>query len=280
MSTDTSEAGLERLICIALAGHPCEPPSPDAVGEPAASYGGVGWIGGSYLDYNREYCVDLVQLTAFAQATQPEVADALALDEDGPIRRRFLARLQGEITKRGIVDVLRKGIAHGAHQVDLFYGAPSPGNEQARERFEQNRFTVTRQLRYSRDETQRALDIALFINGLPVITFELKNKPHQADRGRRGRAIQAGPKPAREAVRTRAVHRAFRRGRVRSALLHPARRQGVVVPAVQPGLEQRRGQSAEPERTEGRLPVARGADAPEPDRRDRELRPIGGESRR
>ena len=57
----------------------------------------------------------------------------------------------------------------------LFYGTPSPGNTQAREQFEQNRFTVTRQLRYSRDETQRALDIALFINGLPVITFELKN---------------------------------------------------------------------------------------------------------
>lgn len=39
----------------------------------------------------------------------------------------------------------------------------------------QNRFTVTRQLRYSRDETQLALDLALFINGLPVATFELKN---------------------------------------------------------------------------------------------------------
>ena len=71
--------------------------------------------------------------------------------------------------------MLRHGIRHQAHDLDLFYGTPSPGNEQARERFEQNRFTVTRQLRYSRDETQRALDIALFINGLPVITFELKN---------------------------------------------------------------------------------------------------------
>ena len=49
------------------------------------------------------------------------------------------------------------------------------GNEQARERFEQNRFTVTRQLRYSGAETQRALDVGLFINGLPVFTFELKN---------------------------------------------------------------------------------------------------------
>ena len=71
--------------------------------------------------------------------------------------------------------MLRHGIRHGAHEVDLFYGMPSTGNVQAQERFEQNRFTVTRQLRYSRDETQRALDIGLFINGLPVFTFELKN---------------------------------------------------------------------------------------------------------
>ena len=126
VSTDTSEAGLERHICIALAGHACEPPRADAVGEPAASYGGVGWTGGSYLDYNREYCVDLAQLTAFVRATQPEVADALALNDDGPTRRRFLTRLQGEISKRGIVDVLRKGVAHGPNQVDLFYGAPLP----------------------------------------------------------------------------------------------------------------------------------------------------------
>ena len=75
--------------------------------------------------------------------------------------------------------MLRKGIGHGAHGLDLFYGTPSPGNERARERFEQNRFTVTRQLRYSRDEAQRALDIVLFVNGLPVVTFELKNEPRR-----------------------------------------------------------------------------------------------------
>ncbi len=65
---------------------------------------------------------------------------------------------------------------HGAHHhIDLFYGTPSPGNPKAAERFAANRFSVTRQLRYSRDETQRALDLGLFINGLPVATFELKN---------------------------------------------------------------------------------------------------------
>ena len=176
MITDTSEAGLERLICTALAGHPCDPPSAKTVREPPASYGGLGWIGGSHHDYNREFCVDLVQLEAFLRATQPEVADALSLSEDGPTRRQFLSRLQGEVARRGTIDVLRRGIKHRAYHIDLFYGTPSPGNESAGERFEQNRFTVTRQLRYSRDESQRALDIGLFINGLPVFTFELKNQ--------------------------------------------------------------------------------------------------------
>ena len=143
--------------------------------EPQANYGGVGWSGGNHHDYDREYCVDLVQLAAFLRETQPEAAESLELDENGPIRRKFLSRLQGEISNRGIVDVLRKGIKHGAHELELFYGTPTPGNERARQLFARNRFTVTRQLRYSRDETQRSLDIVLFINGLPVITFELKN---------------------------------------------------------------------------------------------------------
>ncbi len=175
MKTDTSERGLERLICKALTGHPCDPPKESTVGDPTAGYGGVGWSGGNPHDYDREYCVDLVQLAAFLRATQPEVADSLALDEDSPTRRKFLARLQGEISKRSTIDVLRHGIKHGAHDLDLFYGTPSAENPKAKALFEQNRFTVTRQLRYSRDETQLALDMGLFINGLPVFTFELKN---------------------------------------------------------------------------------------------------------
>ena len=74
------------------------------------------------------------------------------------------------------MDVLRNVVQHGPHHIELFYGTPSPGNAQARALYAQNRFTVTRQLRYSRDETQRALDLVLFVNGLPVFTFELKNR--------------------------------------------------------------------------------------------------------
>ncbi|MBT8508713.1 DEAD/DEAH box helicase [Methanomicrobiaceae archaeon CYW5] len=176
MTTDTTERGLERLICAALTGAPCDPGAggPDRVTERPGDYA-AGWICGSPADYDREYCVDLVQLSTFLTATQPKAAEALALGEDGPTRRKFLARLQGEITKRGTIDVLRKGIEHHAHHIDLFYATPSPGNTAAKEKFGKNRFSVTRQLRYSRDVTQLALDLALFINGLPVATFELKN---------------------------------------------------------------------------------------------------------
>ncbi len=177
--TDTSEAGLETLICRALTGSDCAPRlsgTPAVLAETPEPYGGVGWLPGDPADYDREYCVDLVQLAAFLRSTQPEVAEALDLDHDSPTRRKFLARLQGEVSKRGVVDVLRGGIQHGPHRIELFYGTPSPGNEVAQALYDQNRFTVTRQLRYSRDEMQRALDLVLFINGLPVFTFELKNR--------------------------------------------------------------------------------------------------------
>lgn len=176
VNTDTSERGLESLIVAAMTGVPIEPPPQEpAVGHPKAVYGGTGWILGRADDYDREFCIDLPQLRAFLRATQPNIAEALDLDNESPTRRKFLARLQGEISKRGVVDVLRHGIKDGPHHVEVFYGTPSPGNEKSAALYAENRFTVTRQLRYSRDETQRALDLALFINGLPITTFELKN---------------------------------------------------------------------------------------------------------
>ena len=156
MTTDTSEKELESLIVGVLVDR-------------------NGYVHGEPEDYDREYCVDWAQLAAFLSETQPDAFEGLRLAEAVPARRKFLARLQGEVSKRGVIDVLRKGVKDGPHHVELFYGAPSPGNPAAAERYAQNRFSVTRQLRYSRGETLRALDLGLFINGLPVATFELKN---------------------------------------------------------------------------------------------------------
>jgi len=155
--TDTSEKGLEALIVASL------------VDE-------ADYKQGDPKDYDRDHAVDLAKLLAFLGATQPKLPSQLGLEEEGPKRQQFLARLQGEIAKHGVVDVLRKGVKHGPAQVDLFYGTPTPGNTKAEELYGANIFSVTRQLRYSKDETQLALDLCIFINGLPIATFELKNK--------------------------------------------------------------------------------------------------------
>ena len=155
-TTDTSERGLEDIIF--------------------GSMTDAGWIPGSSADYDREYCVDLAQLSAFLGETQPDIAEALSLDSDSPTRRRFLSRLKKQITDKGIVEVLRNGVRHGQHDISFFYGTPSAGNQRAQELHGLNRFSITRQLRYSRTSPGLALDLALFINGLPVATFELKNR--------------------------------------------------------------------------------------------------------
>ena len=176
-TSDTSEKGLEALIVAALTGRTGGAPSQaSVVHDTGTSYGGAGYVEGDRADYDRDHAVDLAKLLDFLQSTQSPVVEQLGLDTDGPKRAQFLARLQGEIAKRGIIDVLRKGIKHGPAEVDLFYGTPSPGNVKAAELFATNIFSVTRQLRYSKDETQLALDLCLFINGLPVATFELKNR--------------------------------------------------------------------------------------------------------
>ena len=156
MPTDTSEKGLESLVVKSL------------IEE-------AGYLPGRPEDYDRDHAVDLEHLLSFLRATQPKAVEALNLDHAGPSRQQFLHRLQGEVAKRGVIDVLRKGVKHGPVSVDLYYGTPTPGNQTAAERFAANRFSVTRQVRYSKDETKLALDLVVFLNGLPVATFELKN---------------------------------------------------------------------------------------------------------
>ncbi len=135
----------------------------------------AGWIQGAATDYEPAYALDLPQLTAFIETTRPDLVEPLSLHAATPTRHEFLSRLQGEITKNGVVNVLRQGIDHRQHHVDLFFPTPTPGNARAVELFAANRFTVARQLHYSPTDTGLSLDFAAFLNGLPVFTFELKN---------------------------------------------------------------------------------------------------------
>ncbi|MBM4163503.1 MAG: type I restriction endonuclease subunit R [Lentisphaerae bacterium] len=186
--TDTTEKGLESLIMRHLTGtEGLETGSWDgaAIADPSAAPAapapaGSGWFAGVPGSYDRAHALDVSPLFCFLADTQPAALKQLGITDYGNAkdikRLKILARLSSEIGKHGVIHVLRKGIKHESLDFTLFYGTPSPGNAAAAALYAKNRFSVTRQLRYSLDETRRALDLCLFINGLPVATFELKNK--------------------------------------------------------------------------------------------------------
>src|ERR1039458_1360786 len=144
-TSDTSEKGLETLIILHMTGTGGFAPeseggaeawaeTPDAIS--AAKAAGSGWLAGNPKDYDRAHAFDVPQLFQFLYSTQPETLKKLGIADykDGKDinRQKFLARLSNEIGKRGVIDVLRKGIEH--HPVghfDLFYGTPTPGNAKA-----------------------------------------------------------------------------------------------------------------------------------------------------
>ena len=177
--TDTSEKGLETLIMLHMTGADGLTPAAEVVVADAPTSTSSGWLVGNPKTFDRPHGLDLPQLFLFLDATQPDTFKKLGIgdykDAKDINRQKFLARLSNEIGKRGVIDVLRKGLDHGPLHFELFYGTPSPGNAKATALNALNRFSVTRQLRYSLDETRRALDLCLFINGLPIATFELKN---------------------------------------------------------------------------------------------------------
>ena len=136
---------------------------------------------GTNADYNRDYAIDETRLFRFLQDTQPDSLDKLGIFKSEIKKNQFLNRLQGEIAKRGIIDVLRNGVKVYPASLIMFYLTPTENNEKAKELYEKNIFSVTRQLMYSNDSTRLALDMCIFINGLPVITFELKNQLTKQD---------------------------------------------------------------------------------------------------
>ena len=157
MFTNTRESGLEALIVKYLVEQ-------------------NGYEEGNNADYNKEYAIDESRLFRFLQDTQPAQMGKLGVFQSEQKKRQFLNRLQGELAKRGIIDVLRNGIKVYPVDLIMFYLTPTENNVKAGKMFERNIFSVTRQLRYSQDAGKLALDLCLFINGLPIITFELKNQ--------------------------------------------------------------------------------------------------------
>ncbi len=154
--SNTKESGFETLIVDWLVQH-------------------NGYEEGANSDYDKEYAIDETRLLRFLRDTQPTEIAKLGIDASETKKRQFFNRLSSEITKRGIIDVLRNGVKVYPADLIMFYLTPTENNQKSHEMFKKNIFSVTRQLRYASDRAKLALDLCIFINGLPVITMELKN---------------------------------------------------------------------------------------------------------
>ena len=126
-------------------------------------------------DYNRDHCLIPQDVIDFIRGTQPEEWNSLRDIHKEDAETRFLRHLAKQIDKRGTLDVLRNGVKDSGQHFALMYPAPTTSLNPEYERlYEGNIFSVVRQLQYNAGVTL-SLDLALFVNGLPIFTAELKN---------------------------------------------------------------------------------------------------------
>ena len=155
MVTDTSEKNLETILVSYLR---------DA----------QGYEEGTSEEYNKDYALDTERVKRFILSTQKKKAENTACFASEVSERKFFAELNKQLASRGITDVLRKGFRYISELFDMYYPLPSELNPTAQEMYAKNIFCVTRQLFYSKDNSN-SIDVMVSLNGMPVMTMELKN---------------------------------------------------------------------------------------------------------
>ncbi len=120
--------------------------------------------------------LDTEQLWDFVEATQPkELAKLHKQFPDAP-REALAAHVTGLIQKRGTLEVLRNGVSFSGINLQLAYFRPSAGgNQEHQARYEGNRFAVMRQVHFSTKTPDQSADVVILLNGLPIVSVELKN---------------------------------------------------------------------------------------------------------
>ncbi len=127
-------------------------------------------------DYDKATTFDTALLFEFLNNTQADKVAKLKEISGSAFETRLVRRVDDEITKRGIIDCLRKGIDEGPVKFDLMYFRPvNSENPDVEERFKANIFSVIRQVKFSQT-TEQSIDAVLFVNGIPIVTTELKNE--------------------------------------------------------------------------------------------------------
>ncbi|PHV61298.1 type I restriction endonuclease subunit R [Cyanobacterium aponinum] len=130
---------------------------------------------GENKDFNPQIAIDTAKLWQFLETTQPEELDKLKYNPDW--QKVILDRIDRKIKKNSLLPLLKKGLDIDSAHLTLFYSQPyNDLNPEIQANFQKNIFSVTRQIHFSTTDTALSIDLVIFINGLPIITIELKNQ--------------------------------------------------------------------------------------------------------
>ncbi|MEM7361080.1 MAG: type I restriction endonuclease subunit R [Pseudomonadota bacterium] len=177
MVSQTNEQALEAAIQHALTGSTIESTT-DGVAETPADYivGNKGSKLGLPTDFDAQYAIDNKFFWLFLNKTQEDELEKIKRNNPNDWERKILERFDRLIKKHGILHLLKKGLSIDDAHFNLMYPAPlASSSEQVKQNFEENIFSCTRQVRYSLANPLQEIDMVLFINGIPLITLELKN---------------------------------------------------------------------------------------------------------
>lgn len=135
-----------------------------------------GYIKGDPTSYNAALALDPITLFSFLKDTQPKKWEKISKIHGTSIEQKLLHRLNKEIDMRGMLDVVRKGFTDYGVKFNLAYFRPETTlNPETEELYKKNILTVTRQVYYS-TKHKNSLDMLLSLNGLPIVSIELKNQ--------------------------------------------------------------------------------------------------------
>ncbi len=180
MPSQTNEQALEAAIEKKLTGTCLEDlkklvSADNTVNERNELYrSGNGYYIGYANDFNAKYAIDEVRFWHFLETTQPEELAKLQKQSDWKLK--IVERLDRLVKKYGILRLLRKGLEVDDAHFTLLYVLPlASSSAAAKTNFDNNEFSVSRQIRYSTLNPREEIDMVVFINGLPIATMELKN---------------------------------------------------------------------------------------------------------
>jgi type I restriction enzyme R subunit len=135
-----------------------------------------GYLKGAPEGYDRGLCLFPAELITFLKDTQSREYAKLELQYGTATNEKLCQNISAEIGKFGTLHVLRKGFTDRGAKFRLAYFRPASGmNPEHEQLYRKNRFCIVRQVKYSKRDTNDALDIVIFLNGLPIVTMELKN---------------------------------------------------------------------------------------------------------